>query len=106
VGLLAATQKGLLCVDIFYNHALFGKFRIKLLISYALDAIEHETSGKGKFKLEKWIDFYDGIWKSKLVQPKKTAGEFPYQFNTSKNSGIGKVLFYKKQLIHASFYSA
>jgi hypothetical protein len=105
VGVLAATQKGLLCVDIFYNHALFGKFCVKLLISYALDALEDETAGRGALNFDKWPGFFQDIWKSALMPKKAASSELPYRFQTSKNTGTGKVLFYKNSMVHAAFFS-
>ena len=104
VGFLAATQNRLLCIDFFYNSPLLGKFQMKLLTSYSLDVIEDERKGEGSFQEEKWRDFFNGIFLSVLLSKKSSTNEFHYKFRTKGNSGIGKVLFYKNQLIHSSFF--
>lgn len=104
VGFVAATQNRILCVDIFYNNALFGKYYVRLLISYGLDAMEDQHKGQGKFDDKKVSDFYDGLFTSNEIPKKKNAQENPYKFSTGQNAGIGKILFYKDKMVHASFF--
>jgi len=105
VGFLAATQNRFLCIDILYNNPILGKLQMKLLMSYALDVIEDEEKGTGSFQVEKWRDFFNGIFLSVLIKKKSSTNEYHYQFKTKSNSGIGKVLLYKNQLIHSSFFN-
>jgi len=100
IGFLAATQKRLLCVDIFYNMDLFLKFYEKLLLSYAIDGLEDFESGVGSFHSKMWQTFFNAIFTATLIKHVKTYNEFRYKMK----QGFGKALFIKKQLIHASFF--
>jgi len=106
-GFLAATQKRILCVDIFINNYLFGKFRLKLLISYALDAIEDEAQGAGKFNIEKCKDFFNSLITANQIHQEKSVDlgqKIHYDFKSNLNSGFGKALYFKNKIIHASFF--
>lgn len=100
IGFLAATQKRLLCVDIFYNTNLFLKFYEKLLMSYAIDGLEDFQYGEGNFHYQKLQTFFNAIFTATLIQYVKKYQEFRYKMK----QGFGKALFQKKQLIHATFF--
>jgi len=100
IGFLAATQKRLLCMDIFYNTNMFLKFHEKLLMSYAIDGLEDFHYGGGSFHTQKLQTFFNAIFAATLIKHVKKYQEFHYKMR----KGFGKVLFQKKQLIHASFF--
>ena len=100
VGFMAATHRKILCIDIFYNHVLFGKFRVKLLISYALDALKDARSTKGSYSVKNCEKFYSSLSRARFVKEDKKTSENHY----ITDSAIGKVLFYRGQPIHASFF--
>lgn len=100
VGFMAATHKKILCIDIFYNHILFGKLRAKLLISYALDALNDARSTKGSYNVKKCEKFYRSLSTAHQIKKYKRAPEDHYMTDTA----IGKALFHKGRLIHASFF--
>jgi hypothetical protein len=100
IGFLAATQKRLLCVDIFYNTDVFLNFFNRLLTSYALDGLEDSQTGIGGFSIEEWKNFFYTIFTAALVHRVKKYNEYRYAWD----SGFGKALFLKDRLIHASFF--
>ena len=100
IGFLAATQKRLLCVDIFYNTNLFLKFYEKLIMSYAIDGLEDFQYGEGSFNSQKLQTFFNAIFAAILIKHVKKYQEFRYKMK----QGFGKALFKNKQLIHASFF--
>ena len=104
VGLLAATQKRILCIDIFYNHPLYGRFSKKLLISCALESIEDEDHGSGVFDYGKCEEFFQGVMTAQPVRKGNPGSESYYQVQTPGSLGVGKVLYYKKEAVHASFF--
>jgi len=100
VGFLAATQKRLLCVDMFHNTDLFLKFYEKLLISYAIDGLEDFESGAGSFHSKMWQTFFNTIFFFFFIKHVKRYKEYHYRLK----QGFGKALFKNKQLVHASFF--
>jgi len=100
IGFLAATQKRLLCLDIFYNTDLFLKFHEKLLMSYAIDGLEDSQYGEGSFHTQKLQTFFQAIFAATLIKYVKKYQEYRYKMK----QGFGKALFQNKQLIHASFF--
>jgi hypothetical protein len=100
IGFLAATQKRLLCLDIFYNTGLFLKFYEKLLMSYAIDGLEDLLYGKGSFHTQNLQAFFQAIFAATLIKQVKKYQEYRYKIK----QGFGKALIRNKQLIHASFF--
>jgi len=108
VGILAATQKRILCIDIFYNHPLFGRFSKKLLISCALESIEDRDRGEGAFDDQRYKAFFRGAMTALPIaqasrQP-SPGSESYYQARTPGGHVLGKVLYYQSQAVHASFF--
>ncbi len=102
LGFLTLTNRRILCADIFLNPELFRKFMKKLLISYALDAIE-DSSIPGSFNMEKGKEFFSAIIKVKRI--KKFAGVGIGEEWRFKEKGIlGKALINEERIYHLSAF--
>ena len=97
---MSATQKKILCIDIFCNHILFDKFKVKLLKSYAIDALIDARSTKGSYSVKRCERFYNSLSTARFIKEDKKTSENHYM----TDSAVGKVLFHKSQPIHASFF--
>lgn len=102
LGFLALTNRKVLCADIFLNPELFRKFMKKLLISYALDALE-DASSPGSFNMEKGKEFFSAIIKVRKI--KKFAGVALGEEWRFKERGIlGKALVHNERIYHLSAF--
>ncbi len=102
LGFLALTNRRILCADIFLNPELFRKFMKKLLISYAIDALE-DTSTPGSFNMENGKDFFSAIITVKKI--KKFAGVAKGEEWRFKERGIlGKALVHGERIYHLSAF--
>ncbi|MGQ9617542.1 MAG: ARPP-1 family domain-containing protein [Candidatus Aminicenantia bacterium] len=102
VGLLAMTNRRVLCADIFLNPELFRKFMRKLLISYALDAIEDSLT-PSSFEIEKGKEFFSSM--IKIRKAKKFAGlGLGDEWRFREKGIIGKGLSYEEKIYHLSIF--
>jgi|GEM_PF-564488 len=105
VGVLAATQKRILCIDIFYNHPLFGRFSKKLFISCALESMEDKGRGGGSFDDGRCEEFFHSALAAEPAEnPGDDHPESFYKFRAPGMLGVGKVLRYRRKAVHASFF--
>ncbi len=102
VGFLALTNKKILCADIFLNPELFKKFMKKLLISYAIDALE-DSSAPGSFNLKMGEKFFSSLISVKRF--KKFAGiGLGNEWRFKEKGILGKALVYQEKIFHLSAF--
>jgi len=102
IGFLALTNKRILCADIFFNPELFRKFMKKLLISYALDAIE-DSSTPGSFNMENGKEFFSAIITVRKV--KRFAGvALGEEWRFKERGVLGKALVHEQRIYHLSAF--
>ncbi len=104
VGVMAFSNRGFLCCDIFGSQKIFKKLKNKLLSGYALDALEDRFKGKS-FNIE-------------TIRPDLILADIKNceKEREMKSIGIGtedivrgervkgKILHNREELIHASFF--
>ncbi len=100
VGVVVATGDRILCVDIFANNKLLGKFWSRLLRSYAMDAIMECEPTVDKAAIKNLMKTLSSSKYVSLGTP--GAGEL-YRMETS--SGRGSALVHDGQIIHLDFFS-
>lgn len=102
IGFIAQTNRRILCADIFLNSELFRKFMKKLLISYALDAIEDSTT-PGSFNMENGKEFFSAIITVKKI--KKFAGvALGEEWRFRERGILGKALVNEEKIYHLSAF--
>ncbi len=102
VGFLALTNRRILCADIFLNPELFRKFMRKLLISYALDAIE-DSSTPGSFNMENGKEFFSAIITVRKF--KRFAGvALGEEWRFKERGVLGKALIHEQRIYHLSAF--
>lgn len=102
IGFIAQTNRRVLCADIFLNPELFRKFMKKLLISYALDAIE-DSATPGDFNMENGKEFFSAIITVRKI--KKFAGVALGEEWRFREKGIlGKALIHEERIYHLSAF--
>ncbi len=102
IGFIALTNRRILCADIFLNPELFRKFMKKLLISYALDAIEDSTT-PGSFNMENGKEFFSAIITVRKI--KKFAGiALGEEWRFKERGVLGKALVHEEKIYHLSAF--
>jgi hypothetical protein len=98
VGFIGVAGKKTIGFDLFLNPAAYRTFEQKLIRSYALDAIEHRTPGRGKSDI---LEFFDGIRDAiNTVDFSRRTQHFAVKGNRFAGQG----LFYKGHVIHLSVF--
>lgn len=106
VGFLAATQRRILCLDIFSTPSLFRRLAPKLLLSYSLDALEdlesagEESSEVDEEEIQKFFSLA-GQYPSWEKYPAVGKG---YEKRFSRGKNIGKALITNSHPLHLSLF--
>ncbi len=103
VGVMAFSNRGFLCCDIFGSQRIFKSLKDKLLKGYALDALEDRIKGKS-FKLD--LNQVQRIWKdiqqSKAISSNRVVGCKQEILASSKVKG--KRSLYMEKSLHETFF--
>jgi hypothetical protein len=96
IGFIGTAGRQILGCDIFLDSKTYKKFERKLIRSYALDAIEHQQSSRGKIDVD---DFLKNLLQS-LNRKTKKAG----RFSIKGNRLLGQAFVHKNHIVHLSAF--
>ncbi|MGB9668165.1 MAG: ARPP-1 family domain-containing protein [Thermosulfidibacteraceae bacterium] len=103
VGVMAFSNRGLLCMDIFSDSGLFRRLSKKLVAGYALDAIEDRMRGKVfEFSNDKILNAFKSMNSLKYKSSKRINDKCEQVILEGKLKG--KVLKYNGSFVHATLF--
>lgn len=103
IGIMAFTNRGFLCADIFGSSELFRKLYKKVIAGYALDAVEDRIKGRVfEFSMDKVISVFKTILN---LQPKHRYSESEFSETILFDGKLkGKSLIYRDSFVHGTFF--
>ncbi len=101
VGIMAFSNRGFLCCDVFGTRGLFSKLRDKVVKGYALDALEDRIRGRS-FSID--MHSVSKVWRE-IERALDRIGKEEGRENRLSTSKIrGKFLKHRGSVLHATFF--